>query len=100
MNDLDLLERKHNQAIRRGIGERLRALLSRDAADVPPRLGALVGRLDDDQASSTNAPAVPGRRSSIIDRLVSTLKSQPPRTKQGDTQSICVHSGTDRRATA
>jgi hypothetical protein len=72
MRDLDL-ERRHNEAIRQEIGERLRALLSRDAADVPPRLRELVGRLDDDrnlggEAPNSNAPAVP-RRSSIIDWL-------------------------------
>ena len=69
MRDLDL-ERRHNQAIRREIGERLRALLSRDAADVPPRLRELVDCLDDDgrEAPNSSSPAVPGR-SSIIDWL-------------------------------
>jgi hypothetical protein len=64
MRDLEL-EQRHNQAIRQEIGECLRAILSRAAVDIPPRLRDLVGRLDGDQASSPN---VQGRKS-IIDWL-------------------------------
>ena len=45
MSDFDL-ERRHNQAIRHEIAERLQILLSRDKADVPPRLRELADRLD------------------------------------------------------
>jgi hypothetical protein len=41
------LEPKDNQAIRDEIGDRLRALLSRDSPAVPPRLQRLVRRFDE-----------------------------------------------------
>lgn len=40
------LDAKHNQAIRNEIADRLRALLSREASTVPPRLRQLLWRLD------------------------------------------------------
>jgi hypothetical protein len=43
------IRRRVDQAIRQEIGERLQAMLSRDAVDIPPRLRELVGRLDGDQ---------------------------------------------------
>jgi hypothetical protein len=45
MSDFDL-ERKDNKAIRHEIAECLQILLSRDKADIPPRLRELVDRLD------------------------------------------------------
>jgi hypothetical protein len=42
------LEPKHNQAIRQEIGERLRLLLSKGRAEVPPRLRELVHSFGDD----------------------------------------------------
>ena len=50
MSDLDL-DRRHNQSIRHEIAERLQILLSRDAADIPPRLRELINRLLDEASS-------------------------------------------------
>jgi hypothetical protein len=52
MSNLNL-DRRHNQAIRDEIGERLRIMFSRDAADVPPRLRELVDRLLDEASSKS-----------------------------------------------
>ena len=54
MSDFNL-DRRHNQAIRHEIAERLQILLSRDAADIPRRLRKLVGRLDGDETTSKPA---------------------------------------------
>ena len=48
MSDFD---RKDNKAIRHEIAERLRVLLSSDAADIPPRLRELINRLLDEASS-------------------------------------------------
>jgi hypothetical protein len=47
MSNLNL-EAKHNQAIREGIGERLRLVLSEGREEVPPRLRELVHGFGDD----------------------------------------------------
>ena len=48
------LERKHNETIRREIGDRLRSLLSPEESPLPPRLRQLVHRFDDrDQHSGS-----------------------------------------------
>lgn len=69
------LDAKHNQAIRHEIADRLRALLSREASTLPPRLHELLWRLDGPdghhaagEASPSTTPA--GRAGGWLHRLL------------------------------
>ena len=52
------IERNHNQAIREGIGNRLRAALTREQTKVPPRLRTLALRLDREYLAREASPPI------------------------------------------
>jgi hypothetical protein len=52
------LERKHNQAIREEIGQRLRGLLTPEPTKVPPRLRQLALRLDQQSLGDHDSPPI------------------------------------------